>query len=693
MAVDVHQEVFIQEAQELLTELESSLLELESDTNDLDVVARIFRAMHTIKGSGAMFGFENIAHLVHDIETAYDKVRNGELKVTKDMVDYSLRSVDVIKFMLEDPAIKADSDEAVEILTFFRQLQNDKKPEAAASKEKVSAIKETQASDLRTFRIRFRPSQLILMQGTNPELLLMELEEMGEAKIIAHTSDVPPLDEMDPEKCYTFWDIILSTTKTEDDIKDVFIFVEDDSDIAINTVDDLDIEDEHNSKKLGEILLEKGDISQEALNKLLSEKKMLGQMLVESGLVKPEAVESALQEQKHVKDMRAKKAATDSASSLRVPSEKLDILVDLVGEMVTVQARLNQTAVQEVNPELMKIAEEVERLVWELRDNTMSIRMIQIGSTFSKYKRLVRDLSKELNKDIELLTKGEDTELDKTVIEKLGDPLVHLVRNSLDHGIEAPNVREKAGKPRKGTILLTAKHSGDSVLIEIKDDGKGIDRDVIFNKAVEKGIISETAELSDKEVYELIFAAGFSTAATVSSVSGRGVGMDVVKRNIEALRGKVDVDSELGKGTTITLKLPLTLAIIDGLLVQIAEQFFIIPLSLVKECIEFIEKKDKKSDSGRTIIKVRDELIPYLRLRDIFGIKDNVPAIQQVVIVELDDRKVGFMVDAVIGDHQTVIKSLGKSFKDVECVSGATVLGDGSVALIIDIAKIYTSIE
>jgi len=690
MAVDVHQEVFIQEAQELLQELEESLLELENDTENVDVVARIFRAMHTVKGSGAMFGFENIAHLVHDIETAYDMVRNGELKVTKDMLDYSLKSCDVIKEMLEDPNIKADSEEALAILNFFRGCQG-KAVEAVPEKKSSSVNIEDSSADELTYRIRFKPDKNILMQGTNPELLLLELSEMGEYKIVAHTNNVPPLKEMNPEQCYTFWDIILTTTKTENDIRDVFIFVEDDSELKISVIDDFSGEDEQ-YKRLGEILLERGDVTEEALQKLMSEKKMLGEMLVEQGMVAPEAIQSALDEQRHVKEMRSRKQAAESAATLRVPSEKLDSLVDLVGELVTVQARLNQTAAQDLNPEIMKIAEEVERLVWELRDNTMSIRMLPIGSTFSKYKRLVRDLSKELGKDIDLVTKGEDTELDKTVIEKLGDPLVHLVRNSVDHGIEKPEERAAKGKPRKGKILLSAEHSGDSVLIQIKDDGKGLDREVLLKKAVEKGIVSENAELSDREVYELIFAAGFSTAAVVSNVSGRGVGMDVVRRNIEALRGTIEIDSILGEGTTITLKLPLTLAIIDGLLVEIGEQFFIIPLSIVNECIEFHEK-NFVSESGRKILKVRDDLVPYVKLRDIFGIREEVPEIQQIVIIELDGRRVGFVVDSVIGDHQTVIKSLGKSFKDVECISGASVLGDGSVALIIDVMKIYTSIE
>jgi two-component system chemotaxis sensor kinase CheA len=690
MAVDVHQEVFIQEAQELLQELEESLLELENDTEDMDVVARIFRAMHTIKGSGAMFGFENLAHLVHDVETAYDMVRNGELKVTKDMLDYSLKTCDVIKELLEDSSKKSDSPLAMEILDFFRRCQGAPAPSETNEHKKTGSASEENKKET-TYRIRFKPNENILMQGTDPELLILELEEMGESKVVAHTTSTPPLEEMDPEKCYAFWDIILTTTKSKNEIMDVFIFVEDDSEIKISVIDNEYIEQDQ-YKKLGEILLEKGDITKEALEELISKKKMLGEMMVEEGLVAPEAVKSALEEQEHIKNIRAKKQAAESAASVRVPSEKLDSLIDLVGELVTVQARLNQTAASGNNAELHKIAEEVERLVWELRDNTMSIRMLTIGTTFSKYKRLVRDLAKELGKDIDLITKGEDTELDKTVIEKLGDPLVHLVRNSVDHGIESPENRLKAGKPAKGTVTLSAEHSGDSVLIQIKDDGKGLDRNVLIKKAMEKGLIQENAELTDKEAFELIFAAGFSTAAVVSNVSGRGVGMDVVKRNIEALRGTIDIDSVKGKGTTITLKLPLTLAIIDGLLVQIGKQFFIIPLSIVNECIEFKEKLHR-TESGRRILKVRDDLVPYVKMRDIFGITDELPEIQQIVIIELEGRRIGFVVDNVIGDHQTVIKSLGKSFKDVECISGASVLGDGSVALIIDVMKIYTSIQ
>ncbi len=688
MSADVHQQVFIQEAQDLLAELEESLLELEETPDDMETVARIFRAMHTIKGSGAMFGFEHIASLVHSIETTYDMVRNGKLSVTKEMLDHSLKSCDVIKEMLADPTMKADTPEALEIKEFFENLGGKKHKEAGAPVDKSNLMK---AKDLKTYRVTFKPDENILLQGSSPERLIAELLDMGEAKVIAHTTNVPMLEMFEPEKCYTFWDIILTTSKDENDIKDVFIFVEDDSDIKITEIDDFGGEPDC-YKRLGEILLEKGDITKEQLDEVIQQRRFLGEELQKKGLVSPDAVESALQEQAHIKEMRAQKQAAENAASIRVPSERLDSLVDLVGELVTVQARLNQVAIQSANQDMLKVAEEVERLVWELRDNAMSIRMLEIGSTFSRFKRLVRDLSAELGKEIELITVGGETEIDKTVIEKLGDPLVHLIRNSIDHGIEMPEDRKKAGKPAKGHITLQANHSGDSVVIQIIDDGGGINKEAVLKKAKANGIISENAELSDKEIFELIFASGFSTAEKVSSVSGRGVGMDVVRRNIEALRGVIDISSKQGAGTTISLKLPLTLAIIDGLLVEMGGQFFIIPLSIVNECIEFI-RKDHVSESGRRILMVRNELIPYVHLRDFFQIQGDPPEIQQVVIIDIDGRRAGFVVDSVVGDHQTVIKSLGKAFRDIECISGASVLGDGSVALIIDVLKIYMEIH
>ncbi|MGE4319345.1 MAG: chemotaxis protein CheW [Deferribacterales bacterium] len=693
MSTDIHQQTFINEATELLNELEQSLLELEDCPDDSELIARVFRAMHTIKGSGAMFGFEHIASLVHGIETAYDMVRNGEASVSKQMLDYSLKSCDIIREMLADQAIKADSPLAHEIIDFFGKISKTDKPENKEIKKPAEHDSDRTADhDLKTYRITFKPNRNILLQGCNPMLLIRELKEMGQSSVVIYSHEIPELHELDPEQCYLAWDIILTTDKTEDEIKDVFIFVMDDCELSVTEVDDLSV-DERNEKKIGEILLEKGCLSSSQLNDVLKEKKLLGELMVEKGMVTTEALDSALQEQAHIKNVRSQKnTAAEASSSIRVPSERLDALVDLVGELVTVQARLSQVAGQRNDPEMLKVAEEVERLVWELRDNAMNIRMLEIGSTFSRFKRLVRDLSQELGKEIELVTFGGETEIDKTVIEKLGDPLVHLIRNSIDHGIETPQEREAAGKPPKGHITLQASHAGDSVLIEIIDDGRGINKQAVLSKARAKGLISDSYEPSEKEIFEMIFASGFSTANTVSSVSGRGVGMDVVRKNIEALRGTIDINSAQGVGTSISLKLPLTLAIIDGLLVTIADQFFILPLSIVNECIEF-RQSEHESRSGRRIIMVRNELVPFVPLRHFFNMPGETPEIQQIVIISVDGKRIGFVVDSVVGDHQTVIKSLGKAFKEIDCISGASVLGDGSVALIIDIMKIYNDID
>ncbi len=687
MSADIHKQAFVTEAGELLEELEHSLMELENTPDDSDLVAKVFRAMHTIKGSGSMFGFDNLATFVHGIETAYDLVREGKLAVTQEMIENSLKASDVIKEMVADETIDSSGGDAAAIKDFFSALQSG----GGAAGKPAEKAKES-ISSLTTFRVQFKPHEDIFTRGVNVQLLLNEMAELGECRVIAHSENIPYLDELESEKCYVNWDIILTTDKGENAIRDVFIFVEDDCDITITPVAFYDMESSDEHEKIGEILVEKGDISRIELEAILAEKKRLGEILVEKGVVPPSAIAAALEEQKHIKEIKAKKIEAEGMTSIRVQSDKLDFLVDLVGELVTVQARLSQTAARKNEPELLKIAEDVERLVWDLRDNTMSIRMLPIGSTFSKFNRLVRDLSHTLGKKIDLVTEGAETELDKTVIEKLNDPLVHLIRNSIDHGLEMPEERKAAGKKETGTITLSARHSGDSVLIQITDDGRGIDPERVRKKAVEKGLIAETAELTPKEACELILAPGFSTAEAVSNISGRGVGMDVVKKNIEALKGSLDISSEKGSGTVISLKLPLTLAIIDGLLIRVADQFFIIPLAVVEECIE-LTPKDIANSHGRSIIQVRGDIVPYIKLRELFGIRGDVPEIQQIVVTEIDGRRVGFVTDAVIGDHQTVIKSLGKIFKEVHGVSGASILGDGSVALIIDAVKIYHGIE
>ena len=695
--MDAQKNLYREEAYELLANLEDGLIELEQHPENLDIVGRVFRAMHTIKGSGAMFGFDDIAAFTHTIETVYDLIRDGKLSVTQDIISLTLSSCDQIKAMLDaSQGLETVSDErTVELTQAFTAYlpQEEGIPDKGIpSLEKTENQADVQRP-LTTFLIRFLPHKDLFANGTNPVPLLNELKDLGESTIVCHMKDLPDLMDMDPEACYTSWDIILTTTSDINTIRDVFIFVEDSSEIAIGPVDTLATENlDAEYKKVGEILLERGAIQKEDLDKALKTQKRIGEILLDKGVVDKSEIRSALAEQEQIRSLRKKRATAEETSSIRVPAQRLDALVNLVGELVTVQARLTQFSAKKSDPDLMGIAEEVERLSAELRDISMGIRMLPIGTTFSKFKRLVRDLSNELGKDINFVMEGEDTELDKTVIDKLSDPLVHLIRNSIDHGIEQPDVRSAVDKPAQGTIKLSAQHSGAHVLISITDDGAGIDADVIRDKAIEKGIISAETALTEKEIHELIFAPGFSTAKNVTSVSGRGVGMDVVRSSIEGLSGTVEVMSVKGKGTTITLKLPLTLAIIDGLLVNIANESFVIPLGAVVECVELTEEGRKRAH-GRHLIKVREEIIPYIPLREVFSINGGVPSIEQVVITELGEKRVGFVVDKVIGQHQTVIKGMGNLLKNIDNISGATILGDGTVALIVDVYKLIQQTE
>ena len=698
--MDAPKQVYREEAFELLSDLEDALIELEQQPGDLDTVNRIFRAMHTIKGSGAMFGFDEIATFTHTIETVYDLIREGKLSVDEDLISLTLRSCDQIKAMLSasEGEVQADDALTLEISSAFKRLIP-AEPDDAAQNARCG-ISEGGEEDIdekaeATFRIRFRPHRELFQNGTNPVPLLNELRSLGHARIICHLKDIPDLHEIDPEACYTSWDIILTTDKDDNVIRDVFIFVEHVSDIEITLIDDSNGIEEEEYKKIGEILFDRGDISLSDLENILGRQKKIGEMLVESGKARRSEVQSALVEQEHVRELRKKRVAAsvgEGASSIRVASHKLDSLVNLVGELVTVQARLSQLSAQKDDTDLTLVSEEVERLVAELRDNAMGMRMLPIGTIFAKFKRLVRDLSTELGKEVNFTTSGEETELDKTVIDKLGDPLVHLIRNSIDHGIESPDARKAAGKPAEGTIRLTAEHSGANVLISVSDDGAGLDTEAIRSRAIEKGLISPDAAMSEKDLFELILTPGFSTAKSISKVSGRGVGMDVVTSSIESFGGTVEIASVRGRGTTITLKLPLTLAIIDGLLVTISDEFFVIPLNAVVECIE-LSDEDRRHTHGRNLARVREEIVPYIPLREAFALGGGKPSIEQVVVTEVGERRIGFVVDKVVGQHQTVIKNMGKFLRHVDGVSGATIMGDGTVALILDINKITQQSE
>ena len=684
-------ETFRDEALELLQELEEALLELEEKPNDPTLVDRVFRALHTLKGSGGLAGFDHVAGFCHEAETVFEMIRAGERQVDQALVSLTLRAQDHLKGMIlhefGDDAV--DDEITTDLIAAFQALL----PYQQCALEPDHKESAGQYDDRFTYRIRFLPNPGLFKQGVQPQFLLEELARLGDSVAVAQVDKIPPLDVIDPEECRVYWDILLTTDHDEDAIRDVFIFVEDDCQLTVQKIDDgSQLDQSEDYKRLGEILVERGDLTESDLAKYLQEKRRLGEALVAEGAVDSNKVKAALFEQERVKQLRKERKTQDAMDSIRVKSDRLDKLVNLVGEMVTVQARLSQLAGNRIDADLLGISEEVERLTWDLRDQVLNIRMLPIGVTFTRFKRLVRDLGTELGKDVVLIAEGGDTELDKTVIDQLNDPLVHLVRNSIGHGIEAPEVRSAAGKPRRGRLTLSAKHTGANVVLTIADDGAGLDINRIHAKAVEKGLITAQTELSERETFNLIFEPGFTTAEEVSSVSGRGVGMDVVRQAVDALRGSIEVRSEIGQGTVFAITLPLTLAIIDGLLINIASENYILPLAAVEECIE-LTHDDTEQSHGRNLIKVRGEIVPYIRLRDEFNIGGHCPEIEQIVVANLDEIRIGFVVDHVVGEHQTVIKNLGRMYQDIDGLSGATILGDGRVALVLDLPKLAEKAE
>ncbi|HIJ91308.1 MAG: chemotaxis protein CheA [Desulfobulbaceae bacterium] len=685
MADSEYAEIFREEAGELLEELETSLLELEKDPSDLKIVSRVFRAMHTIKGSGAMFGFDDISGFTHHVETALDKVRDGTVPVSTELINLTLASRDHIRALLDAATCggEADPAEGERIIGLLQALVGGGAPgkEQPASVSAPPALdmggaveKDPTVGSMTHYRITIKPTPEFFVGGNTLEQLLDELKMLGECTVFLHEEGKS--------------EILLTTDKGVNGVEDVLVFAESSCEVKLKVlaVEGEDEFEEH--RKLGEILVEKGEVSATDLGKVLERQKPLGELLIEERLVSRTSIDAALAEQKMVKEGKGKGGVAKGAESIRVASEKLDQLINLVGELVVTQARLTQVSSHHKDSDLVEPVEEVERLTAELRDCVLNIRMLPIGTTFTKFKRLVRDLSAELGKEVVMVTEGAETELDKNVIDQLGDPMVHLIRNSIDHGIESPEERELAGKPRKGTISLAAQHSGANVVITVTDDGKGLDAERIRQKGLEKGLIRPDMELSEQEIWNTIFTPGLSTAKTVTSVSGRGVGMDVVKSTVDALKGSVSVTSSVkGKGTTITIMLPLTLAIIDGLLTKVGDTHFVLPLSQVEECVE-LTGEDIAKFHQRRMLPVRDQLVPYVRLRDFFAIPGERPALEQMVISRINGERFGLVLDGVVGEHQTVLKSLGWVYRNATGLSGSTILGNGHVALILDVANV-----
>ncbi len=671
MAADPAQ-TFREEAVELLAQLEDALLSLEQAPDDRELVDTAFRALHTIKGSGAMFGFDAVAAFTHHLENAFDLVRKGKLAATSPLIGLGLAARDHIRALIEDAAAVDPADGAALLARLAAAVGGaGPRPVATAAAQPDSRESDSPAS----WRIRFALAADSMERGTNPLLLLDELRSLGSATVVALTDRLPPLDELDPGALYFGWDVILTTRQPRAAIDDVFLFVIDDMELKVERLDQSD-------ERLGDILVDRGVVAPRVVEEAAGRQERIGALLVKTGEVSEDGVRSALAEQKHLR--KEAEEARGGTGSIRVPAERLDGLMDQVGELVIAQARLKQIIAGGDLGQIKSIAEEIERLSNSLRDTTMGIRMVPIGSLFARFRRLVRDLSRDLGKDIALTFAGEETELDKTMIERLNDPLVHLIRNAADHGIETPDRRLAAGKPAQGVIHLAAVHSGAQVLITVKDDGAGMDPAKIRAKAEETGLIPPGAGLTDGELFELVLQPGFSTAAKVTNVSGRGVGMDVVKRNIDSLRGTIAIDSRPGAGSELTLRLPLTLAIIDGLLVRVGRGRYVIPLGAVEECVELSAADDVRS-TGRSFLSIRGDLVPFLRLRELFAVDIPVEPYQKVVIVATAEQRIGLVVDQLIGEHQTVIKSLSTLHAAIQTFSGATILGDGTVALILDV--------
>lgn len=638
-------DTFFQEADDLLSEIESVALSMVGAGSADEVINQIFRAFHTLKGSGAMFGFEDVARFTHHVESLLDLVRDGVVPASRELSNLILAAADHIGLLLAAArggvSVPQGSEDA--LLQQVRELSAI--PAGAASNDLEQATADAPHSSSKEpacnqlWRIVFRPNPSLLAVGGNPLLLFRDLKKLGECSIEGHFDAVPQLASLEPDVCYLWWTIDLTAAVSIDDIRDVFLFVEDGSELKIEPIAPPAV------VNVAEVLQ-----------------------------ARPQAAVTPLAASASAKD-----------STVRVPSRKLDRLVNLVGELVMNRSRLASAVARYGVPELLAPVEEIERLVAELRDEVLQIRMMPIGSLFGRFRRLVHDLSAQLGKEVELVTEGAETELDKSILDQLGEPLVHLLRNSVDHGIETPAERLAKGKPRRGTIRLAATHLGSDVIVRIEDDGAGLNREKIRAKAVGKQIISSDAALSDKEILNLILLPGFSTADAVTSVSGRGVGMDVVKRQIDALRGSLALASEFGHGACVSLTLPLTLAIIEGLLVEIGENQFIIPMAEVTENVE-ISQTERIRNNGRNVTAVRGELIPYIDLRESFHIAGAPPPVSKIVLVRYEEQRIGLVVDRVMGTHQTVIQALGKFFKGIHVISGSTVMGDGRVALILDVA-------
>jgi len=757
MNLDDALQTFVIESRELLEAMEEALLKIEQAPDDADLINAIFRAAHTIKGSAGLFGLDHMVSFTHEAENVLDMVRGDELRITPELIAIFLDVCDLLTTLVDLIAAGTQPDDDTHarsaiLITRLKAVsgQGEASPAAGSGMpvtHESELVREGSAqgdgAETDNWHISLRFGRDVLRNGMDPASFIRYLATFGRiASIVTLTDTIPAAAEMEAEDCYLGFEIGFQSDADKTTIEAAFEFVRDDARIHIlpphSKIDEylslIDAMPEE-TLRLGEILVRCGTLTTSELDSALKMQASaqqnalnggkpapsIGEMLVEQQAVAPAVVNAALQKQKQVKDNKA-----GDSGLIRVNADKLDEHINLIGELIIAAAGINLTATRSGAPELIEAASVMNRLVENVRDSALQLRMVQIGATLNKFQRVVRDVSKEIGKDIRLEISGAETELDKTVVEKIGDPLTHLVRNSMDHGIEPADVRLARGKPAHGTLRLNAYHDSGSIAIEVADDGGGLDKERILAKAIEKGLVKPEQQLTDNEIHNLIFEPGFSTAAQINNLSGRGVGMDVVRRNITALRGSIEIDSTPGVGSTMRIRLPLTLAIIDGFLVSVANASFIVPLEMVVECVE-LTPEETRTAQGRNHLDLRGEILPFIRLRELFELADqalspadelNVDAPldeagnplqrdghgehlvsldpellallqptrrENVVVVNYAGHRAGLVVDDLMGEYQTVIRPLGAVFNGIQGISGFTILGSGMVALILDV--------
>jgi len=687
-------DTFLAECRELLEHMETALLAADDHEIDAETINAVFRDAHTIKGSAGLFGVERIVVFTHVVESVLAAIRDGSLTLGKELVSLLLACADHIGTLVDlvetDELEQDDTEASVDASLLARLRGFLGRVDGAPVASKPNAQHPGAASEpSEHWHISLRFGRDVLKNGMDPLSFISYLGKLGTIVGISTLFDgLPDPEEMDPELCYLGFEIAFKSRADKATIEGVFEFVKDDCTLRIlppasrvseyvKLIQALPEE----QARLGELLVRSGALTERELEQALAGQRAmpepappLGEILVQRSSVRPEVVEAALVKQRRVKEVK-----TQESRTIRVDSDKLDHLINLVGELIISAASTDMIARRARVADLEECTATLTSLVQNVRDSALQLRMVKIGATLNRFQRVVHDVAHELGKDISLVVTGEETELDKTVVEQIADPLTHLVRNAIDHGIELAEVRRARGKPAKGTIRLNAYHDSGSIVIEVSDDGGGLKRDKILSKAIERGLVEPGQSLSDERIFGLIFEPGFSTADQVTNLSGRGVGMDVVKRNITALRGSVTVRSEEGVGTTVMVRLPLTLAIIDGFLVGLGKSMFVVPLEMIDECVEF------SVEPGRDYTNLRGHVLPFIRLRELFAIEGDALQRENIVVVSHGGQKAGLVVDTLHGEFQTVIKPLSKVFSRVKCISGSSILGNGEVALILDV--------